>query len=146
MKSKEELLQNAQMELNQPNQAWEVSVEGDSIVAYWKWMDATFFAPTEITDEVKEYRFTVTLLDNGKWSEKDNSKARNINFEKGKISFGTSSFSGHQTEKSFTIGLGKDRLTNETGLIVNKFDTSIVKNAVRNYLTKYGWKKKGLFR
>ena len=34
-------------------------------------MDATFFSPNEITNEVKEYSYIVTLTDKGKWTEKD---------------------------------------------------------------------------
>ena len=40
---KQYILQNIQNDLNKPNQPWVVTVQGNSIVAYWKWMDATFF-------------------------------------------------------------------------------------------------------
>ena len=49
--------------LNKPEQPWEVTVEGDSSVARWKWMDATFFGPGQVTDEAKSYTFIVTLDD-----------------------------------------------------------------------------------
>ena len=71
MKSKEEVLNNALIVLNKPDKPWEVTITNDSIVAKWKWMDATFFAPSEITNEVKEYSYIVTLTDKGKWIEKD---------------------------------------------------------------------------
>ncbi len=145
--NKEQILANALSVLNQQNQPWEVSIEGDSIVARWKWMDATFFAPIEVTNDVKEYKFVVTILDNGKWTEKDysNEKKANVDFANGKISVGTSSFSGHQVGKSMTIGLGKNNQTGETGIVKFKFETKIVKEPIRQYLTNCGLKKKGLF-
>lgn len=142
---KQQILQNAQATLNQPNQPWEVTVQGDSIVAYWKWMDATFFAPNEISDETKEYKFIVTLLDNHKWSEQDSSSQKKASFSGNGLSFGTSTFSGHQTSKSFNIGLGKSHGAGEVGMINSKFDSQMIKNAVRSYLTNCGWKKKGFF-
>lgn len=142
---KQVILQNIKNDLNKPNQPWEISIEGNSIVAYWKWMDATFFSPNDVTNEIKEYKFIVTLLDNSKWSEQDASTQSNVSFNGNGLSFGTSSFSGNQVSKSITIGFGKDNSTGKVGIIKSKFDTSIIKNAIRNYLTNCGWKKKGLF-
>lgn len=142
---KQYILQNIQNDLNKPNQPWVVTVQGNSIVAYWKWMDATFFSPTDITNQVKEYKFIVTLLDNNKWSEKDISTQSSSNINKTGLSFGKSSFVGHKVSKSIKIGIGKDNNTGKVGIIYSKFDTSIIKNAIRSYLTNCGWKKKSLF-
>lgn len=145
MVNKEAILQNVQTDLNKSNQPWEVTIQGDSIIATWKWMDATFFSPTDITNEVKEYKFIVTLLDNCKWSEKDISVQNNTSINSNGLSFGKSAFVGHQVSKSFTIGFGKDNTSNEVGVIKSRFDTSEIKKTIRDYLTKCGWKKKGLF-
>jgi len=145
MVNKQMILQNVQNDLNQSNKPWEVTVQGDSIIAYWKWMDATFFSVNEVTKEVKEYKFIVTLLDNFKYSEKDISVQNNVSFDGNRVSFGKSAFSGHQTSKSFTIGFGKDNQSNEVGIIKNKFDTKEIKKEIREYLKKCGWKKKTLF-
>lgn len=147
MKSKEEVLNGALNVLNSQNNPWEVIIEGDSIIAKWKWMDARFFAPNEITNEVKEYKFVVTLNDKGKWTEKDYTSSQSSNVDLGakKISFGTSNFSGHTSGKGFAIGLGQNNDSGETGLLKFKYDTSLVKNSVRDYLTSCGYKKKGLF-
>ena len=143
--TKQSILENIQTDLNQSNQPWEVTIQGDSIVATWKWMDATFFSPNDITNEIKEYKFIVTLLDNYKWSEKDVSVQSDVSVNTNGLSFGKSAFVGHQSTKSFRIGFGKDNTSNEFGIIKAKFDTSEIKQAVRNYLTKCGWKKKGIF-
>jgi len=58
---KEKVLAQAPEALNKPDQPWEATVEGDSIVARWKWMDATFFSAHSVTDETRAYTFTVTL-------------------------------------------------------------------------------------
>lgn len=110
-------------------------------------MDARFFSVGEVNDETKNYQFIVTLKDNGKWKEfdKKDEQNTNVNINTGKISFGASSFAGHSTGKSISFGFGENKDTGETGLLSFKFDTKIVKDPIRTYLTKCGWKKQGLF-
>jgi len=148
MIDKQKVLEDAPAALNKENQPWEVTIEGDSIVAKWKWMDATFFAPTEVNDKTKDFTFTVTLDKKGKWKEIDKSeeKQQSVKMSGGKISFGSSSdsFIGKKSQKSFEFGLGKDNKTGEVGLVGFKFDTAIVKQPIRDYLTSCGWKKAGL--
>ena len=43
MIEKEKVLSDAPKILNSDNNPWEVTVEGDSIIGTWKWMDARFF-------------------------------------------------------------------------------------------------------
>jgi hypothetical protein len=149
MIDKEKVLNDAPNVLNNNNEGWEVSIKGDSIVAKWKWMDATFFSPEEINDEVKDYTFTVTLKNKGKYKEQDSTKniSKNISVNDGKIGLGGSfsSFKGNTNQKSFSIGFGKDNKTDDVGILVNKFDTDLVKKPIREYLKSCGWKKAGLF-
>ena len=146
---KQSMLNAAPAALNRPDIPWQVSVQGDSIVAYWKWMDATFFAPHEINQQVQQYCFTVTLNDNGKWTERDTSEQQQskIGFNNGKLSLGgsKSTFSGNKTGKSAQFGLGQNNQTGQFGLVGFRYDTTQVKNWVRNWLTQYGWQKAGLF-
>ena len=65
MIEKEKVLSDAPKALNSDNNPWEVAVEGDSIIGTWKWMDARFFTEGGISDEDKEFTFTVTLKDIG---------------------------------------------------------------------------------
>jgi hypothetical protein len=147
--SKQAVLSQAMAALNKPGQPWEASVRGDSIVAYWRWMDATFFSPHEVTNAVKEYTFTVTLSDKGTWKEIDKTETASsgAKMSGGTLSFGSSKsgFSGKTSQKSFQFGAGKDNQTGEVGLIGFKFDTTTVKQPVRDYLTACGWKKAGIF-
>jgi len=138
------VLEDAPGVLNKADQPWEVTIEGNSIVARWKWMDATFFAPTEINKETKEFTFTVTLDGKGKWKEMDKIKEKTKKGGMGGFSTSFNSFKGKTTQKSFEFGLGKDNETGDVGLIGFKFDTSTVKTPIRDYLTSCGWKKSGL--
>jgi len=61
----------------------------------------------------------------------------------GKLSFGSSSnsFMGKTNQKSFQFGLGKNNQTGEAGVIGFKFNTTDVKQPVREYLISCGWNK-----
>ena len=146
---KQTVLYQAPAALNMPNRPWVATVEGDSIVARWKWMDATFFAPHEVNNEVKQFSFTVTLTDKGTWKEIDRTenKSSGVKMSGGKLSFGSSSnsFKGKTNQKSFQFGVGQNNQTGETGIIGFKFDTTAVKQPIRDYLTACGWKKAGMF-
>ena len=146
---KQTALAGAPGALNRPDQPWEATVEGDSIVARWKWMDATFFSPADVSNEVREFSFTVTLTDKGTWKEIDKieKKSGGLSVSGGKIGFGasSSSFVGKTNQKSISFGLGKNNQTGEAGVVGFKFDTTAVKKPVRDYLTSCGWKKAGLF-
>ncbi|WIY83396.1 hypothetical protein [Propionimicrobium sp. PCR01-08-3] len=146
---KQQVLAGAPAALNGEDKPWEVAVAGDSIVARWKWMDARFFGPGSVSDEQRDFTFTVTLKDNGKWKESDTSASRttNVSMNGGKIGFGTSasSFKGHSTQKSVSFGIGQDKRDGSMGVVRSSLDTGLVKDAVRSYLSQCGWKKAGLF-
>lgn len=146
---RQKVLQDAPAALNKPDQPWQVTVEGDAVVARWKWMDATFFAPHEVNSETKDYTFTVILDNKGKWKEVDKTeeKSANVKMNGGKLSIGGSSqsFIGKTNQKSVQFGLGKNNQTGEAGLVGFKFNTTQIKEPIRAYLTSCGWKKAGLF-
>ena len=146
---KQTVLSQAAGALNRPGQPWEATVQGDSIVAHWKWMDATFFAPHEVNDQTRQFTFTVTLTDKGTWKEIDQTenKSSGVKMSGGKIGFGSSSrsFTGKTNQKSFAFGAGQNNQTGEAGLIGFKLDTTAVKQPIRDYLTSCGWKKAGMF-
>ena len=137
------VLGQAPAALNRPGQPWYVRVEGDSIVARWLWQDETQFAPTQVTREIQEFTFTVTLKDSGKYNEIDSSATATggVAMSGGKLSMGTSSsaFKGHSTRKSYEFSFGS------SGGVTPVFDTETIKRPVRAYLESCGWKKVGLF-
>lgn len=149
MIEKEKVLSDAPKVLNSNNNPWEVAIEGDSIIGTWKWTDARFFTEGGISDEDKEFTFTVTLKDNGKWKEVDStsSKTSSIRMHNGKLSFSKDiSFSKGKTyQKSISFGIGQDKKSGKVRIVESKLDTSIIKKSVRDYLKQCGWKKAGLF-
>ena len=138
---KQKLLKDAMVVLNNDNQPWKVIIEGDSIIAKWKWEDARFFSATGLTESVKNFTFKVTLDDNGKWHEMDivDEKKTKIDLSSGKMSFENSFFNGKTSRKTITIGVGQNKETGEVGVVKSNFDTSIIKEPIRNYLKKCGW-------
>ena len=142
---KDRVLADAPLHLNKPDQPWEVTVEGDSIVARWKWMDALFFAPGVVSGEIRDFTFTVTLKGNGVWEEVDGSSKRSVAASNGGMKFSVSKFAGMSWKKSIQIGLGKDNRTGEAGVVGFSMDTATIKEPVRDYLTACGWKKAGVF-
>ena len=149
MVDKQKVLADAPAALNRPDRPWSVTVQGDSIIAQWKWMDAAFFGSGAVSDEQREYAFIVTLMDNGKWHETDKTagESSGMSFDGGSLHMGMSSqrFFGKKVEKTITFGFGKNKQTEETGVIGFNFDTSAVKKPIREYLESCGWKKPGLF-
>ena len=143
---KQKVLYEAPQALNLPGRPWQVTVEGDALVARWKWKDGMSFSAHEVTDDIRNYAFTVTLSDNRTWREADNTedKSAKVGMSGGKISFGGSSnsFSGKTNQKSFSFGTNPQ--TGKAGM-VRQFDTTQVKEPIRAYLTSRGWKKAGLF-
>lgn len=142
---KEKVLADAPAMLNKPDQPWEVAVENDCIVARWKWMDATFFSPGKVSSEAKNYVFTVTLKDNGKWKELDKVASTSGSLSAGGAKISASGFVGKSSQKSIEIGFGKNKQSEDSGIIGFRLDTSIVKKPIRDYLKACGWKKAGLF-
>ena len=146
---KQQVLYWAPQSLNMPNQPWYVTVEGDAIIARWKWMDAVWFAPQEVSKEIQAYTFTVTLKDNGKYKEIDTTEkdSTSVSFSNGKIGFGTSKsgFVGKQTAKKAVYGIGMNSQTGEAGIVGFKYATETIKTPVRAYLEGHGWQKAGLF-
>ena len=111
-------------------------------------MDARFFAPHEVSNETRQFTFTVTLTDKMTWKEidKTENKTNSVKMSGGKIGFGTSSnsFKGKTNQKSFSFGVGQNNQTGEVGIIGFKFNTTDVKQPIRDYLISCGWKKAGL--
>jgi len=47
-------------------------------------------------------------------------------------------FNGKTSQKSFELGLGRDNKTKDISLVKSKFDTEMVKQPIRSYLTTCG--------
>ncbi len=149
MVEKQVILQNIANDLNSPDNPWQIVVEGDQIIATWKWMDATFFSLSGVSNEFKEFKFIVTLLDDYRWKENCYSTEKSSGFGKNGMKFGTSFGSGSMSSTSHSFGgFGIDRTGNNNngfGMVTTSFSTGRIKQPIRDYLTRCGWKKKGFF-
>lgn len=67
-----------------------------SIIGIWKWQDGRFFNLNGVSDEVKMYKFIVTLDPKGKWHERSNEikLQSSINLKDHKITVESECFSG----------------------------------------------------
>ncbi|MDL2317960.1 hypothetical protein LJC74_02535 [Eubacteriales bacterium OttesenSCG-928-A19] len=131
---KSKVLADAPAALNKPEQPWEVKVEGNSIIASWKWQDAAFAA----THSTKDFTFIVTLNDRGKWKE------RELLGETSRQGRGMTL--GKTSQKSIEFSIGKKKDGGKVGINeISSMDTGTIKRAIRDYLTNCGWKKAGLF-
>ena len=142
MVSKEEVLSTIGKDLNKDNQPWVLAVDGDYVSAKWRWMDATFFSLTDVTDEIKEFEFIVHLKDNGKWKEevKDISHSINIGTNIGG-SFSVNKNLGSKKEFHLNYGIGHDNKNDKSGLIKSEMNSDDVIKPIREYLESKGWKK-----
>ena len=120
-----------------------VNYNNAEIVGVWKWQDARFFNLRGVTDEVKVYEFHVTLDAKGKWHERSvtANTVKSADIKNGKITIGSSNFSGASGGKQFEIGFGKNRATGQTGAIGFKLDTALIKMPLRDLLKLCGYKK-----
>lgn len=142
----QEVLQGA-LALNGDDKKYSVTVEGDKIITTVKWMDAVFFAPDSVTDEVRQFKFIAKLNDNNTWLEIDESKAVKKSAGMGGLSMNYSSFKGKEISFNKTIGIGKNREDGSVGVIKIEFNSEEYKKPVSEYLASCGYKKtnKGFF-
>lgn len=142
----QEVLQGA-LALNGDDKKYSITVEGDKIITTVKWMDAVFFAPDSVTDEVRQFKFIAKINDNNTWLEIDESKAVKKSAGIGGLSMNYSSFKGKEISFNKTIGIGKNREDGSVGVIKIEFNSEEYKKPVSEYLASCGYKKtnKGFF-
>ena len=139
--TKSEILAKA-LELNGDDKKYQITVEGDTIITRVKWMDATFFAPDAVTDEVKTFEYAVKIHDNGKYSEVSKISETTKGLSAGGASYTKRGFAGKEITFDKTIGFGKNREDDSVGVINNTFYSEEYKKPVRALLKESGCKKK----
>ena len=142
----QEVLQGA-LALNGEDKKYVITIDGDKIITTVKWMDALFFAPASVTDEVKEFKFIAKVNENGTWLEIDESKSVKKSAGMGGLSMNYSSFKGKEISFNKTIGIGKNRQDGSIGVIKIEFNSEEYKKPVSDYLANCGYNKtnKGFF-
>ena len=137
---------NEILNLNNGNYPFSVNVEGDTIIAKWKWMDTTYFGVGVVTESIKNFTYTVVLNNDNTYSERDNSEENTKKVDLAQQSFGMQKdlFVGKTTNKEIQFGFGTNNNTGETGVVVNKFDTKIIKEPIRTILENNGLRNAGI--
>lgn len=143
MKSKEEILANIANDLNVNERDWTIDIVGNQIVAYWKWKDVTYLSMKHISGETGEFKFIVTLLDDGTWTEStvSDEEEKGAHFFKGTLEFNKSISIGNETKKHFEFGFGKKKDEGEYKFQKTTFNSTNIKQPIREYLEQCGWRK-----
>ncbi len=140
--TKEQLFESA-LALNGDDKKYVITVEDDKIVTRVKWMDAVFFSPTSVSDEMRDFEYTVKVNDNGTYNEIEKYVSSSKSAGVGGLSWRKNVFVGKRKQFSRTIGLGIDKQKDEPGVIVDvTFNSEEYKDPVRTLMKTSGYKKK----
>ena len=135
--------------IDDPQQPFTFTVDGDTIVGQWDIVRATSLYPTEVTHLDKKYRIVVELdPDTSTYEFNEKKRSTSARVDGGGLSFGTEGFSGKSSSKEFSFELGGINKT-EQGVSMNpvvySFETSRIKEPLFTFLEQHGWtRRKGL--
>ena len=138
---------NGALSLNGNDKKYIITVEGNKIITSVKWMDATFFAPSLVTNEMREFKFVATLNNDNTWSELDETETVQKTAGLGGVAMSKSTFKGKTIRYSKTIAFGQKNGDGKLGIVECTFSTQEYKKPVSEYLTACGYRKakKGFF-
>ena len=140
-------------QLNLPERPFSYSVQGNKIVAEWKYLDAIWAAPLAANNVEKTFKLVVTLDElTHTYTSQDTQTSKSSGFSlltNGTISFGgeMGGFKGHKIGKEMGFGLGHAKQPQSSvsigGMTYSySFDTSEIKKPLFELLEKSGWTKK----
>ena len=142
--------------LNDPKQPFTYTVEGDKIVGRWNIVSAEYLSLADKQVGKLDKNYTITVKFDEKKSKFDFSETR-VDGSAGAgigddgdvgIGFQKSFFKGKSTSKEFSFSFGDVNKTKDgvSPVLSYKFETSMIKDPLFNFLKKNGWKpKSGLF-
>ena len=142
MKPTKEQLFEAALALNGDDKKYVITVEENKIVTRVKWMDAVFFSPASISDEMREFEYTVEINDDGTYSDIEKHTASDKGLNRKGLNFNKSVQVGHTKTYHRTIGFGVNKETGELGIIDNVFNSEEYKDPVRTLIRNSGYKRK----
>jgi hypothetical protein len=135
--------------LNNPEEPFAYTADGDTIVGSWDIVKATTLYPTELESIDKKYRITVTFDQaKGTYDFNEVKTSSETSVGAGGAGFQKEFFSGKSSSKEFSFSFGGVNKT-EDGItvapLVYSFSTSRIKDPLFTYLEQNVWKrKKGL--
>lgn len=114
----------------------------ETVVAKWKWMDATYFGGLDITKEIQEFATYVKLEGNGKYKWFDSTQEFKASIGAKGINLSGNAFYGKKWEYKKVIVLGKDNKINKAGLVNFELKTSSIHKPIDEWLKNNGYKKR----
>ncbi|KAA1376304.1 hypothetical protein [Aeromicrobium fastidiosum] len=139
--------------INDPQEPFVFTVEGDRIIGAWDIVKATTLYPSalEVEHVDEDYRITVELdADKGTYDVTENrtstTGSADIDGDTLKLGGEKQFFSGKSTSKQFNVSFGgitkKDDEPLTVAPLVYSFETSRIKDPLFAFLEQHGWKRK----
>ncbi len=133
--TKQEIFNNALATFNTPAYPFYATIENDKLVLTWNWKDVNNLG---VLPEKSTFKCIVEIIDDTKYKITDKSSESSP--------FGVKSFSGKQIGMSKQVILGKNNLTNESGIFTVEYKSKTIHEPLIKFLESCGLtKKKGLF-
>ncbi len=132
---------NGALALNGYDKKYIITVEGNKIITSVKWMDATFFAPHLVTNEMRDFKFIASLNNDNTWCEVDEMRSTQKSAGLGGLSMSKSVSKGKVIRYSKTIAFGQKNGEGKLGIVECTFNTQEYKKPVSDYLKACGYKK-----
>lgn len=132
--------------LNDPEEPFVYTTEGDTIVGSWDIVKATTLYPKELESIDKQYRITVSFDQaKGTFDFNEVRTSSEGSVTAGGAGFQKDFFSGKSSSKEFSFTFGGVSKTEDgftAAPLVYSFSTSRIKEPLFRYLEQHGWKRK----
>lgn len=137
--TKEQIFESA-LALNGDGKKYVITVEDNKIITRVKWMDAVLFSPTSISNEMRDFEYTVALNDDGTYYEVEKYVDSSGSAHGGGLGYSKRVFYGKRASR--TIGLGVNKQTGEAGIVDVSFNSAEYIRPVKELMQNSGYKKK----
>lgn len=137
--TKEQLFASA-LALNGDGKRYIITVEDNKIITRVKWMDAVLFSPTSVSNEMREFEYSVTVNDDGTYYEVEKYVDTSGSVHSGGLGFSKRAFYGKRASRTVVFGL--DQQTGKTGIVDVSFNSAEYIKPVKELMQNAGYKKK----
>ncbi len=129
------------------DQRWPFEVQNTSspqalqLTCVWNWKNAVLVSLQGISNEQRTFKAVYTIFPNGTYRVQDMSTATNKGLLGGVFSLSKSSFKGKQIGMHKEIAIGKNKQTEQSGVLTFDFNTEKIHKPMDQVLQSYGLKK-----
>ena len=140
------IFQNALQHFNTGAYPFVAKIEDDKLVLTWDWKNALIVGlDASIKNEHAYFKCVVDIIDDKKYKITDISESSSQSAGVGGITFKKEFRMGSQVGMHKEIALGKNKNTNEKGVVTFDFNTKRIHEPLKEFLENCGLKKKGFF-